>query len=524
MVGSDVLVRGIITGLQAGTGFYIEEPGSDLSRASSNAIFVEDPDLSHKVSTGQALVLSGQVSELGKAKDTLTALTGVSGHILCDKDIDLPQTLVELPLSSRQREAVESMRIILNQRLTASDVYRLYRGEVTLSAKGGLRVFTEDHQPGPAAAQAAKKNRKWTLRTISGKSSQPVLRYGTEISYATGIMANKGGGQVLLLEQPLSGKPPNSPTLPATKQGNIRLAGFNLLNFFNGDGRGNGFPTERGAKSHDDFLLQSERIRSAISHINPHLLAVQELENDGFGPQSAAQSLLGLLNQSGQGSWAAIEPPSGRIGEDVITVGLFYRSDAMLPVGPAHMLDSAPFRRISRQPLAQVFQDNSTGQHFLVTVNHLKSKGGCPDAGENSDQRDGQACWNPARVAAAKAVSDWVKELARKSGTEHILILGDMNAWRNEDPIRTFKSQGFTELVEQFAGLPQHSYIYWGAAGTLDYAFASTGLLPAVSHADIWHINSDWPQEIDLADPWLRSSDHDPVIVDLDFSQLATSD
>ena len=258
--------------------------------------------------------------------------------------------------------------------------------------------------------------------------------------------------------------------------------------------------------------------------MKPHLLAVQELENDGFGPLSAARTLVKLLNESGQGSWSAIEPTSARIGKDVITVGLFYRSDILQPAGPAHILDSAPFRKISRQPLAQLFQDHSTGQRFLVAVNHFKSKGSCPKTGKNSDQRDGQGCWNPARVAAAKAVTGWVNGLAVKSGTDRILILGDMNAWRNEDPVRTFRNQGFTELVEQIAGLPQHSYVYQGETGTLDYAFASDALLPSVSHVEIWHINSDWPPRMELPSPWLRSSDHDPVVVDLDFSQLDTSD
>jgi hypothetical protein len=99
-----------------------------------------------------------------------------------------------------------------------------------------------------------------------------------------------------------------------------------------------------------------------------------------------------------------------------------------------------------------------------------------------------------------------------------------MNAWRSSAPISTFKNNGFTELVEQFAGLPQYSYVYRGEAGTLDYAFASDALLPSVNHAEIWHINSVWPQKMELPDPWLRSSDHDPVVVDLDFSQPGTSD
>jgi predicted extracellular nuclease len=127
-------------------------------------------------------------------------------------------------------------------------------------------------------------------------------------------------------------------------------------------------------------------------------------------------------------------------------------------------------------------------------------------------------------VAAAKAVSEWVSHLAGESGTDRVLIFGDMNAWRNEDPIRAFRNEGFTELLEQFAGLPQYSYIYRGEAGSLDYAFASDALLPLVSHTEIWHINAGWPQRMELPDPWLRSSDHDPVVVDLDFSQLDTSD
>jgi predicted extracellular nuclease len=523
-VGSEVIIRGIVTRLEPGEGFYIEEPGSDSSPTSSNAIFVKDPVLSREASPGQMIMISGQVSELGKARDTLTALTGITSHQLCDSDIELPQTPLKLPLDSRQRESIESMRITLTQNLAVTDVYNLYRGEVTLSAKGALRAPIEDGPPGPSAAAMAKKNRNQSVRTATSGATQAVLRHGATVIQATGVMGNNGKEQVLLLEQPLNSPLPDSPALRAPEKNNIRVASFNLLNFFNGDGRGGGFPTERGAKTYDDFLAQADRIRSAISIMKPHLLAVQELENDGFGPQSAAGSLVGLLNESGDGGWSVIEPTSARIGKDVITVGLFYRSDILEPSGPAHILDSAPFRKISRQPLAQLFRDRSTGQRLLVAVNHLKSKGSCPKTGENADQDDGQGCWSPARVAAARAVSEWVKRLAEESGTGRILILGDMNAWRSSDPIGIFRNQGFTELVEQFAGLPQYSYVYWGEAGTLDYAFASDALLPSVNHAEIWHINSSWPRKMELPDPWLRASDHDPVVVDLDFSQPGTSD
>jgi len=524
LVDTDVTISGLVTRLEPGKGFYLEEPDSDASPRTSNAIFIESAALSGVSIQGQMMVVSGRVTELGEARDTLTALTGISAAQPCDAAVDFPQFRVELPLDSRQREAIEGMRIILDQELTVIDVYNLHRGEVILNAKGELLAPVEIGPPGPSAVSMAKKNREWSVPTAIPGSKQAVIPRGTTVTQINGIMGNKGTGQIFLLELPLGGNLPHSTGLRTLEKNNIRMASFNLLNYFNGDGEGGGFPTARGAKTHDDFLAQAKRIRSAISIMQPHLLAVQELENDGFGPQSAARSLVELLNASGQGKWSAVETESARIGGDVITVGLFYRSDRLATVGPAYTLDSKPFQNLSRQPLAQLFEDRSSGQSFLVASNHFKSKGSCQKTGENADQRDGQGCWNPARVAAAKAVSEWMNGLAVKSGTNRILIFGDMNAARFEDPVRTLRDHGFTELVEQFSDLPQYTHVYKGEAATLDYAFASEALLSSVSHAEIWHINAGWPQKMELPDPWLRSSDHDPVVVDLDFSQSDTSD
>ena len=99
-----------------------------------------------------------------------------------------------------------------------------------------------------------------------------------------------------------------------------------------------------------------------------------------------------------------------------------------------------------------------------------------------------------------------------------------MNAWRREEPIRAFRDAGYLELVEEVSGLPQHSFLYFGARGTLDYAFATPALRPSVRRASIWHINADWPRRMSQPEPWLRMSDHDPVVVDFAFSQSATAD
>jgi predicted extracellular nuclease len=258
--------------------------------------------------------------------------------------------------------------------------------------------------------------------------------------------------------------------------------------------------------------------------MRPHLLGVQELENDGFGPLSAAQSLLDLLNATEPAHWADVRPDADAIGDDIITVGLFYRRDRLEPVGRPELLQGRAFDRLSRVPLAQLFRDRASGEEFLVTVNHLKSKGRCPTEGPNTDQDDGQGCWNNARVSAVESLTTWLDRLSRRADNPRVLVLGDMNAWRQEDPISAFSKAGYVDLVETLAGLPQHSFVYFGQRGTLDYALATPAMQTLARRALIWHINADWPRKMELPQPWLRMSDHDPVVIDLELSQAATSD
>jgi len=117
------------------------------------------------------------------------------------------------------------------------------------------------------------------------------------------------------------------------------------------------------------------------------------------------------------------------------------------------------------------------------------------------------------RVASAEKMSAWVNSLAETTQTADVLILGDMNAYRQEDPIDAIRRAGFVELMDKAAG-DVYSYVYFGQAGTLDY----------VQQAFIWNVNAALPGKMDLPQPWLRFSDHDPVVVDIRLHQSATSD
>lgn len=524
MTGQQVTVQGIVTLIQNGQGLYMEEPGSDYDPRTSNAIFIKSPALPGGIEPGALIRVRGTVAEPGEDRDPLTALTDPGQPVLCSSANTLPLTDVLLPLDGPGREALEGMRIRINDTLVVTDVYQFDQGKFTLSSSGIQYVPTEVMQPGPATAGLIARNRASALPVLLPDTMvYPVFPVsGTAVDQVTGVMAHDDRGKRLTLQSISTFSEPFSPAPAIVSPDALRVVGMNLHNYFNGDGNGQGFPTPRGAETMDEFQRQRARIGAAIGVLDPHVLAVMELENDGFGAQSAAQDFIQLANSATQKTWAVTRPVDDNTGPDKITVGLFYRKDRLKAVGPAQTLAGPEFER-SRQPQAQLFQQLPGGENILIVINHLKSKGSCPDTGEDADQKDGQGCWNPMRRVSAEKMSAWAKQLAVSVGTNNILILGDMNAHRNEDPVTAIRNAGFTELVER-SQLPNYSFVFAGQHGTLDYAFASEHLLDQVQQAYIWHVNAAFPVHMDLPQPWLGFSDHDPVIVELRLRHSSTSD
>ena len=112
-----------------------------------------------------------------------------------------------------------------------------------------------------------------------------------------------------------------------------RIAGFNLLNLFNGDGRGGGFPTARGAASQADYQRQQAKLVATVQALQPDLAALMELENDGFGPRSSLAQFVAALNAAGPHSdWRFVDAGDGP-GSNPIRVGLVYRASRFTPAG-----------------------------------------------------------------------------------------------------------------------------------------------------------------------------------------------
>ncbi|MBN1484015.1 MAG: ExeM/NucH family extracellular endonuclease, partial [Chloroflexia bacterium] len=328
------------------------------------------------------------------------------------------------------------------------------------------------------------------------------------------------------------------PAEPPAPGGSVTVASFNVLNYFNGDGQGGGFPTARGAESLSEFDRQRDKIIPAIVGLGADVIGLMEIENDE-GTYQAIQDLVNGLNAlEGAGTYDFIN--TGIIGTDEIRVAMIYRPARVTPVGTYAILDNdvdPDYQEDYNRPaLAQTFDQDSTGERFTVVVNHLKSKGSaCPD---DPDLDDGQGNCNQTRTTAMEVELNWLATDPTDSGDSDFLIIGDLNAYAKEDPIVVAENGGYTNLVNQFNGLYAYSYVYMGQSGYLDHALASASLVSQVANVAHWHINSDEPRALDYNEEGksagqlvslyntdaYRSSDHDPVVIGLypfDFGDLA---
>ena len=170
--------------------------------------------------------------------------------------------------------------------------------------------------------------------------------------------------------------------------------------------------------------------------------------------------------------------------------------------------DRAPVHE--RPPLAATF-DTAEGARFTVVAVHHKSKGGCPATG---DVDRGSGCWDLRRDAQSGAVLDFAARLADAVGDPDVVVLGDLNAYRHEAPVRRFASAGWSLAVDAMPAEDAYSYVYFGRAGALDHAAASPSAAPQVAGAAFWRVNADEPPGADADRPTpFRASDHDPLLL-----------
>lgn len=538
LAGRIVTVEGILTQDSRSEGgfggFYLQQADhqTDNNPATSEALFIYT-----SLDTGEPgsrLRVTGKVREF----HGLTELVAVRSIQRCGKAQQPAPVVIELPWSS-DPESLENMKVAFRGPLTVVDNYNLAKyGELSLAASDQVQPteYLEPGQPAHRLSGSLRRDRVMLDDNRARRAPRPVpwppdglsasttVRAGDQVDQLTGILDFRfDAWRVQPANNPrFLATNPRKPAPPRPEGKVIRVMAQNLGNYFNGNGQGAGFPTPRGAETIAGFRQQRRRLIQTLTEPDPDILAVTELENDGYDPASAIAGLARALGNH----WDFVRTP-GADGDDEIRTALLYRNDRITPVGSANRLTEGVFQSGGRPPLAQAFRRIDGDQTVRVVVPHLKSKSCRGARGPDRDQSDGQGCYTSRRVAEARALANWPGITSGGAQSAGTLIVGDLNSYAREQPLSVLYRAGYTSMVHHFhpcsrASCPHYTYRYKGEKGTLDYALASERLVPRVLAAKTWLVNADEPRAIGYRGinlpgqpgPW-RSSDHNPVIVDL---------
>jgi len=586
--GRTVTTRGVVTatyptgGLD---GYVVQTPGTggalDLStHLSSDAVFVYSSATASSVEVGDYVELVGEVTEFfGLTELTVDGTDQVTQLDASTVVAPAPAT-VGFPATDAQRESLESMLLLPQGEFTVADTYTTNQyGEVKL-ASGSTPLIqpTEVARPGSVeytatiadnAARAVTLDDGATTNFLTAANQSIPVPYlsnenpvtvGASVAFTEPVVldfrnsawkyqpTSRVTGDVAYADLPVTFENVRTDA-PREVGGDVRLASFNVLNYFPTTGDSltgctyyrdragdpvtvNSGCDARGAANQDDLQRQQAKIVTAINALGADVVSLEEIENSArFGKDrdSALSTLVDALNaDAGSDVWDFVPSPTALpANEDVIRLAFIYKAGVVESVGDSSILTGSAAFSNARQPLAQAFRPvgGDVDSTILAIANHFKSKGS--GSGPDADLGDGQGGSNASRVNQANALVAFAAEREAAVGTDKVFLLGDFNAYSQEDPIEVLRTAGFTDLGSTEDG-EEYSYVFSGLSGSLDHVLASPAALEAVTGVDIWNINSGESVGLEysrfnynvrdlLQLDQFRASDHDPVVVGVDL-------
>jgi predicted extracellular nuclease len=595
--GQSVTTRGVVTASYPTggfNGFYLQTAGTGGtvdagSHDRSDAVFVYGSSVARAVAPGDHVEVTGKVSEYQGTTEITPAAPDVK---VLPEPASVQPTKVALPRTEEARESFEGMLIAPSGPFTVADNYALNQYAEIGLASGTTPLFTptdvaDPHDPAAiAAVKADNAARAITLDDgattdflRTGKdtalpylSQQRQIRVGAPVSFTEPVVLEwrfdawrlQPTGQLSAEGTPPASFAPTRSAAPRETGGNVRIASFNVLNYFPTTGEevvaaggscswyddrtgdhvtvktctdADGGQGPRGAAEDEDLARQQAKIVSAVNALDADVVSLEELENSAhFGQErdAAISTLVDALNAAaGAGTWKFVPTPAAagdQADEDVIRTGFIYRAAIVEPVGTSLIDDTEAFDN-ARDPLAQAFEPVGGGKYsrFIVVVNHFKSKSSGPE------DPNGQGASNQARVAQAEELVRFAERTKGALGAEKVFLSGYFNAYTREDPMQVLSDAGFAD-IGSLKSPGEHTYLYDGTVGSLDHVLGNRPAVASVTGAHVWNISSVEPVALeysrhnynatDFYEPGpYRSSDHDPLVVGLDLpiGPVATS-
>ena len=335
-------------------------------------------------------------------------------------------------------------------------------------------------------------NRQNTLR-LSCKITNYKVRTGAMVKNLQARVVAPGKLVTGATPKFMNNKPEVKPKMP---KGGLLICAANIQNYFYNLG---GYAQRKTTK--EQQALQTLKICKAFKQIDADIYALCEIQKG----DSAAQMLVDAMNAMRKKEQYAYVSHGWSNG-DTISCGYIYRKDKVRPCGDVQYAYQDKRNHYHFRLMACGFEEIANGEKFVLNINHLRSKRG---TGMESNEK------RMANVDSLLLMLDRV-EREQVFGDSDVLLVGDYNAYTQEEPIQTLVRAGYEDVLMRDDSTG-YSYVYQSEAGYLDRVFASESMAKQVKQVAVYHLNADYFYsrgfKRGLDDTMYRYSDHDPILI-----------
>ena len=556
LVGKEVVINNVVvTKTDGDKGFYVQDKVSDNNPRTSDAVYVASKD---KVESGDLLKVQGTVKEgymeeysvkqgqtFKKPAGSLTVTQIINATITKLGKAELPKAL---NISEKMpKDIVDNTPTKYNPETEALDYWESLEGmlvEVTKPKvtgpqyKGDIYVLPGDYKGqklnniGGVNLRPGVQNTEVLPITVGNKFVAKAKDYFNE--NITGVVTYKNKTYKI-----------DPSSVPAIQDGGLTrevskiypsedkltIASYNIENFSANNNGHDETPEEKVDKIANSFIKEVH---------SPDIITLIEVQdnnggvNDGTvdGVKSGEKLAQRIKSLGGPDyKYTEIAPVDGKDGGKPganIRVAYLYNPKRVTLIGkekggseeaarfvnghleknPARVDPTSVHFEKVRKSLAAEFEFK--GERIVVIANHLKSKLG-DDAIYGSNQPSVENT-KAKRIEEAKILNAFIKEGLRQNPNLKFVLTGDFNDFEFSDSVKTIVGNELVNLMAEHEQGDRYSYFYRGSNQSLDNILISKNIKDKVVFSPV-HINASFMEEHG------RASDHDPVVVQIDFSK-----
>ena len=561
LVGKEVVINNVVVTKTDKTGFYVQDKVSDNNPRTSDAVYVASAE---KVESGDLLKVQGTVKEgymeeysvrpgqtFKKPAGSLTVTQIINATITKLGKTDLPKAL---NISEKMpKDIVDNTPTKYNPETEALDYWESLEGmrvEVTKPKvtgpqyKGDIYVLPGDYKGqklnniGGVNLRPGVQNTEVLPITVGNSFVAKAKDYFNE--NITGVVTYKNKTYKIDPIDPNALKgllQDGGLTREVSKiypsEDKLTIASYNIENFSANNNGHDETPEEKVDKIANSFIKEVH---------SPDIITLIEVQdnnggvNDGTvdGVKSGEKLAQRIKSLGGPDyKYTEIAPVDGKDGGKPganIRVAYLYNPKRVTLIGkekggseeaarfvnghleknPARIDPTSVHFEKVRKSLAAEFEFK--GERIVVIANHLKSKLG-DDAIYGSNQPSVENT-KAKRIEEAKILNAFIKEGLRQNPNLKFVLTGDFNDFEFSDSVKTIVGNELVNLMAEHEQGDRYSYFYRGSNQSLDNVLISKNIKDKVVFSPV-HINASFMEEHG------RASDHDPVVVQIDFSKPA---